>query len=80
MKLIRDAIHGLIEVDDDTLKVISTSLFQRLRYITQNGMSYLVYPSMRHSRFEHSLGSYHISKLILKNFSFDEILRERLNC
>jgi HD superfamily phosphohydrolase len=61
-KIIRDPIHGFIEISEDALKIISHPLFQRLRYITQTGLSYMVYPGMRHSRFEHSLGVYHLAK------------------
>jgi len=56
VKLIRDPIHGYIEIDDEILKIVSSRVFQRLRLISQNAMAHLVYPGMRHSRFEHSLG------------------------
>ncbi|MCI2415774.1 MAG: hypothetical protein MPF33_11135 [Candidatus Aramenus sp.] len=36
-----------------------------LRYIKQNGFAYLVFPSATHTRFEHSLGTYHVAKLML---------------
>lgn len=62
MKLIRDPIHGYIEVSDEFLKIISTPIFQRLRQIKQTAMAYTVYPGMLHTRFEHSLGVMHLSK------------------
>lgn len=62
MKLIRDPIHGYIEVSDEFLKIISTPIFQRLRQIKQTAMTYAVYPGMTHTRFEHSLGVMHLSR------------------
>ncbi|BCU70206.1 HD domain-containing protein [Stygiolobus caldivivus] len=65
-KLIRDPIHGYVEVSDRALGVISDPYFQRLRYITQNALAYLVYPGMRHTRFEHSLGVMYLIKEFLQ--------------
>ncbi|MFP3164946.1 HD domain-containing protein [Acidianus ambivalens] len=62
MKLIRDPIHGYIEISDKMNKIISDPYFQRLRYIKQTAMAYMVYPSMLHSRFEHSLGVMHLAR------------------
>ncbi|WP_338599095.1 HD domain-containing protein [Sulfolobus tengchongensis] len=66
MKIIRDPIHGYIEIDDKILQIVSADIFQRLRYITQTGLAYLVYPGMRHTRFEHSLGVMHLAKELAK--------------
>lgn len=66
MKIIRDSIHGYIEVSDDHLKIVENPLFQRLRGIKQTGLSYLVYPGMVHTRFEHSLGTMYLAKEFLK--------------
>ncbi len=52
----RDPIHGMIEVSDQEIKLISHPTFQRLRYIHQLGTSYLVYHGADHCRFGHSLG------------------------
>lgn len=62
-KLIRDTIHGYIEIDDIIVeKIIDTPVFQRLRQIEQTSMRAL-YPSAHHDRFVHSLGVYHLGKL-----------------
>ncbi|MEW6696492.1 MAG: HD domain-containing protein [Bacillota bacterium] len=53
---IRDPIHIFIRLDTDERKVLDSYPFQRLRYIHQLAMSYLVYPGATHRRFEHSLG------------------------
>ncbi len=53
---IRDPIHTFIRLDSEERKVLNARPLQRLRHIHQLGLSYLVYPSATHKRFEHSLG------------------------
>ncbi len=53
---IRDPIHNFIRLDSNERKVLDSRPFQRLRYIHQLGLTYLVYPGATHRRFEHSLG------------------------
>jgi len=53
---IRDPIHGFIIFNDLEKDIINSPEFQRLKYIRQLGMGYLVYPGSHHTRFEHSLG------------------------
>jgi HD superfamily phosphohydrolase len=43
-------------MDSDERKVLDSRPFQRLRYIHQLALTYLVYPGATHRRFEHSLG------------------------
>ncbi len=59
MKLIheiRDPIHIFIKLFSEERKVLDSLPFQRLRYIHQLALTYLVYPGATHKRFEHSLG------------------------
>jgi HD superfamily phosphohydrolase len=53
---IRDPIHIFIKLDARERRVLDSRPFQRLRYIHQLAMTYLVYPGASHKRFEHSLG------------------------
>tara|TARA_B100000767_G_C19752979_1_gene531656 strand:- start:1125 stop:2225 length:1101 start_codon:yes stop_codon:yes gene_type:complete len=64
-KFIFDIIHGYIEIDPICLKIIDTPEFQRLRNLKQLGLSYLIFPSANHTRFEHSIGVSFLSGLIL---------------
>jgi HD superfamily phosphohydrolase len=53
---IRDPIHVFVRLSSDERKVLDSRPFQRLRYIHQLALTYLVYPGATHKRFEHSLG------------------------
>ena len=53
---IRDPVHGFITIDTPERAVLDSSPVQRLRYIHQLAMEYLVYPGATHKRFEHALG------------------------
>jgi len=53
---IRDPIHVFIKLSSEERKVLDSPPFQRLRYIHQLALTYLVYPGATHNRFEHSLG------------------------
>ena len=65
--LIFDNIHGYIEIDDIAKSIIDTPEFQRLRRIHQGGVLYYVFPTANHSRFEHSIGTYHLARKIITN-------------
>jgi HD superfamily phosphohydrolase len=61
-EILRDPLWNSIRVDDLTLRLIDTETFQRLRYVRQLGLAYLVYPGATHTRFEHALGAYHLAR------------------
>jgi HD superfamily phosphohydrolase len=75
-KILRDAVHGDIELGALEIELIDTPEFQRLRGIRQLGTAYLVYPSAIHTRFEHSLGTswmaHRIVEVLRRNTSIDE--------
>jgi HD superfamily phosphohydrolase len=77
MNEIRDPIYGFIKPSDTELKIINTLLLQRLRRIKQLAMASLVYPGATHTRFDHSLGVYHIASLMADILLPDEGDRER---
>jgi HD superfamily phosphohydrolase len=55
-------IYGFIAIRSDLiLQLINHHpYFQRLRRISQMGLSSLVYPGAHHTRFEHAVGAMHI--------------------
>ena len=59
--IINDPIYGFITLPKGLLfNLVEHRYFQRLRRISQMGMSYLVYPGAHHTRFHHALGCLHI--------------------
>ena len=61
LKILNDPIYGFITIPNDRIfKIIEHSYFQRLRRISQMGLSYLVYPGAHHTRFHHALGCVHL--------------------
>jgi HD superfamily phosphohydrolase len=64
-EILRDPVWNNIRVDELTLELADTEVFQRLRYVRQLGWTYLVYPGATHSRFEHALGTHHLSRRTL---------------
>ena len=61
LKVFNDPIYGFIGTPNELIfKLIGHPYFQRLRRISQMGMSYLVYPGAHHTRFHHALGSMHL--------------------
>ena len=61
--VIRDALYDRIPLTDPELELINTSAFARLERIQQLGFVSRVWPSARHTRFEHSLGVMHLTRL-----------------
>jgi len=58
---IRDPVHGFIYRESHERDLIDTKLFQRLRSLHQLALAYLVYPGATHTRFDHSLGAFHVA-------------------
>ena len=65
-KIIRDPIYYDIYIKGSEVSLIDTLEFQRLRNIKQTGLTYMVYPSATHTRFEHSIGTMHIAGEVSK--------------
>lgn len=64
MDIIRDPVWNNIRFDPLAFELIDTPAFQRLRYVRQLGLAFLVYPGATHSRFEHALGTYHLARRV----------------
>lgn len=61
-KIVNDPIYGLIEIPQGIISdLIEHPYFQRLRRITQLGLTHYVYPGATHNRFHHSIGAMHLT-------------------
>ena len=61
LKILNDPIYGFISLPNELIfDLIEHKYFQRLRRITQMGMSYMVYPGAHHTRFHHAIGCMHL--------------------
>jgi uncharacterized protein len=65
LEIIRDPLWDNIRLDRPALLALDTPVVQRLRYVRQVGHAFLVYPGATHTRFEHALGAYHLTKRAL---------------
>lgn len=63
LKILNDPIYGFVSMPNEFIfDLIEHQYFQRLRRITQMGMSHLVYPGAHHTRFHHAIGCMHLMK------------------
>jgi HD superfamily phosphohydrolase len=61
LKIISDPVFGFIRIPRGLLyNIVEHPFFQRLNRINQLGLASVVYPSARHTRFQHSLGAFHL--------------------
>jgi len=65
LEVIRDPPADNIRLDRPALLALDTAAVQRLRYVRQVGHAFLVYPGATHTRFEHALGAYHLTRRAL---------------
>lgn len=72
--IINDPIHKIIELNEDEVRVIDHPAFQRLRRIKALGFLDRVFPSAKHSRFEHSIGACHVAGMVFD--SIEQVSRE----
>ena len=77
-KIINDPVFGFIKIPQGLLlNIVQHPLMQRLTRIKQLGMANVVYPAAQHTRFQHSIGAFHLmSEAILSlqqkgHFIFD---------
>ncbi|MDO4229501.1 MAG: HD domain-containing protein [Capnocytophaga sp.] len=71
LKIINDPVHGFIHIPNTLIfDLIEHPYFQRLRRISQMGLSYLVYPGARHTRFQHALGCMHLMQKTVETLRY----------
>lgn len=71
LKIFNDPIYGFISIPNSLVfDLIQHPYFQRLRRISQMGLSYLVYPGAHHTRFHHALGCMHIMQKAVETLKY----------
>lgn len=66
LKILNDPIYGFITIPSELIfDLLEHPYFQRLRRISQLGLTYLVYPGAYHTRFHHALGAMHLTRKAL---------------
>ena len=74
IKIFNDPIYGFISVNNELIfKLIEHPYFQRLRRISQMGLSYLVYPGAHHTRFHHALGCGFLMKKAIETLRLKDV-------
>lgn len=75
LKIFNDPIYGFITIPNSLIyDLIQHPYFQRLRRISQMGLSYLVYPGAHHTRFHHALGAMHMMQKAVEVLRFKEVV------
>ena len=71
LKILNDPIYGFITIPETLIyDLVQHPYFQRLRRISQMGLSYLVYPGAHHTRFHHALGAMHMMQKAVEVIRF----------
>ena len=78
MTTIKDSVHDHISVEGVAAALVDTPPVQRLRRVAQLGTVTYVYPSANHTRFEHSLGVYHLADRALDHLRIEGKQAERV--
>ncbi|MBC8768172.1 HD domain-containing protein [Arenibacter sp. BSSL-BM3] len=74
LKIFNDPIYGFIGIPNALIfNLIAEPYFQRLRRISQMGLSYLVYPGAHHTRFQHAIGSMYLMQQAIQVLRFKSI-------
>ncbi|MFC6614105.1 HD domain-containing protein [Halopenitus salinus] len=78
MVTIKDSVHDHIRIEGVAADLLDTPAIQRLRRVSQLGTVTLVYPSANHTRFEHSLGVYHLASRALDHLGIEGVRADRI--
>jgi len=71
LKIFNDPIYGFITIPNTLIfDLIEHPYFQRLRHISQMGLSSMVYPGAHHTRFHHALGCLHLMQQAVRVLRF----------
>ena len=74
LKIVNDTVYGFIHIPNEfILDLIEHPYFQRLCRISQMGLSYLVYPGARHTRFHHALGCMYLMQQAIQTLRYKQV-------
>ena len=74
LKIVNDPVYGFIHIPNEfILDLIEHPYFQRLCRISQMGLSYLVYPGARHTRFHHALGCMYLMQQAIQTLRYKQV-------
>jgi HD superfamily phosphohydrolase len=63
---VRDVLYEYVELSPLAMRFVNTVEFQWLRDLRQLGSASYVFPSANHTRFEHSIGVYHLAGRVVR--------------
>jgi uncharacterized protein len=66
---IRDAVWGEVPIDRAVRTLLDTGAMERLRGMSQLGFTFAAFPRARHTRFDHAIGVYHLTRLTLRRIA-----------
>ena len=66
---VRDVVWGDIPVDRAVRALLDTEAMQRLRGMSQLGFTFAAFPRARHTRLDHAIGVYHLTRLTLRRIA-----------
>lgn len=70
-----DPLYGEVEISPVFAPIVNSTWFRRLQHLRQLGLCYLSFPGGNHSRFEHSLGAFHLAALASSRFDYGTALK-----
>jgi HD superfamily phosphohydrolase len=62
-----DSLYGIIPLSYAAHNIINSNEFNRLKHLKQLGTCHLKFPTATHTRYEHSIGTYHLTDIFLDN-------------
>ena len=63
---VRDGIWGDVPVDKAVRKLLETAAVARLKGMSELGFAFYAFPAAKHTRFDHAIGVYYLTRMTLK--------------
>lgn len=75
--VLRDPVHGDVYLTHEEMALLDTGDMQRLRGVKQLGTTYLAFPGAVHTRFDHSIGTLHMTQRMIEAINLNAELDPR---